>query len=53
VKILGTLIRFIVGGIIGFYAVALVSSNAYLAVIMSVACGVLFDKIWTRKSEIE
>jgi len=46
---LDTLLRFVIGGIIGFYAVALFSTNAYLAVIMSVGCGVLFDKYIRRK----
>lgn len=41
---MATLSRFIIGGVIGFYAVALFSNNAYLAVLMSVGCGVLLDQ---------
>ena len=46
---LDSLLRFVIGGIIGFYAVAVFSTNAYLAVLMSVGCGVLFDKYMSRK----
>lgn len=42
---INTLLRVLVGGTIGFYAVAIFSSNAYIAVIAAVVCGVALDKL--------
>jgi hypothetical protein len=50
-KQLKTFVRFVIGGIIGFYAVALFSTNAYVAVIVAVTCGVALDKYFARKED--
>ena len=48
-KQLKSFIRFVIGAVIGFYAVAVFSTNAYLAMLVAVACGVALDKYFARK----
>ncbi len=48
---LKSFIRFVIGAVIGFYAVAVFSTNAYLAVLVAVACGVALDKCFARKED--
>ena len=48
---LKSFIRFVIGAVIGFYAVAVFSTNAYLAVLIAVACGVALDKYFARKED--
>ena len=50
-KQLKSFIRFVIGAVIGFYAVAVFSTNAYLAVLIAVACGVAVDKYFARKED--
>lgn len=45
-KFMNPLLRFLIGGAIGFYAVAIFSSNAYIAVLLAVVCGVTLDKLF-------
>jgi len=45
------LLRFVTGGVIGFVGVAVFSTNAYLAVLVAVACGVALDKCFARKED--
>jgi len=42
---LGPLFRFVLGGLIGLYVVALFGSNAYAAVLAFVFFGVAMDKL--------
>ncbi len=48
---LKSFIRFVIGAVIGFYAVAVFSTNAYLAVLMAVAGGITVDKYFARKED--
>jgi|TARA_R110000796_G_scaffold38968_1_gene97602 hypothetical protein len=47
-----TLIRFLVGAIIGFYGVALFGANAYSAVVGAVLCGVVVDQVFRRGEKL-
>jgi len=47
------LLRFVTGGVIGFYAVALFSTNAYVAVLVAVTCGCVLDRYFARKNETD
>tara|TARA_R100001377_G_C3082046_1_gene72774 strand:+ start:334 stop:486 length:153 start_codon:yes stop_codon:yes gene_type:complete len=47
-----TLIRFLVGAIIGFYGVALFGANAYAAIVIAVICGVVVDQLFRRGEEL-
>jgi hypothetical protein len=48
---LKSLLRFVTGGVIGFVGVAVFSTNAYLTVLVAVACGVALDKFFARKED--
>ena len=48
---LKSFVRFVTGGVIGFVGVAVFSTNAYLAVLVAVACGVALDKFFARKED--
>ena len=44
-----TIGRFLSGMIIGFFVVALLTDNAYIAMVVAVLCGVAVDKLLKNK----